>query len=90
MRGGTNTWCFLCCSGLVRKSIARILTVVSQTQKANLRKFYAGKKWKPYDLRPKKTRAIRKALTKSELNIRNRKQIRKAALYPKRLYAVKA
>ncbi|XP_055338969.1 60S ribosomal protein L35-like [Paramacrobiotus metropolitanus] len=76
--------------GLVRKSIARILTVISQTQKSNLRKFYAGKKWVPYDLRPKKTRAIRKALTKSELNIKNRKQRRKAALFPTRLYAVKA
>ncbi|OQV25704.1 putative 60S ribosomal protein L35 [Hypsibius exemplaris] len=76
--------------GLVRKSIARILTVANQNQKLNLRKAYAGKKWVPYDLRPKKTRAIRKALTKSELNIRSRKQRVKAALYPRRLYAVKA
>ena len=31
-----------------------------QKQKENLRKFYKGKKYKPLDLRPKKTRAIRK------------------------------
>ncbi|KAK7802921.1 hypothetical protein U0070_013817 [Myodes glareolus] len=40
---------------VVRKYIARVLTVVNQTQKENLRKFYKGKKYKPLDLRPKKT-----------------------------------
>ena len=30
---------------VVRKSIARVLTVINQTQKENLRKFYAGM-WK--------------------------------------------
>ncbi|KAH0504192.1 60S ribosomal protein L35 [Microtus ochrogaster] len=43
---------------VVRKSIARVLTVINQTQKENLRKFYKGKKYKPLDLRPKKTRAV--------------------------------
>ena len=33
-----------------------------QKQKENLRKFYKGKKYKPLDLRPKKTRAIRKVI----------------------------
>ena len=33
-----------------------------QKQKENLRKFYKGKKYKPLDLRPKKTRAIRKVV----------------------------
>lgn len=28
------------CSRVVRKSIARVLTVINQTQKENLRKFY--------------------------------------------------
>ncbi len=33
---------FFCfhCSRVVRKSIARVLTVINQTQKENLRKFY--------------------------------------------------
>merc|ERR1711971_1006418 len=39
---------------VIRKSIARVLTVIHQTQKENLRKFYKGKKYKPLDLRPKK------------------------------------
>merc|ERR1711915_923170 len=39
-----------------RKSVARVLTVINQTQKDNLRKFYRKKAFKPEDLRPKKTR----------------------------------
>ena len=35
---------------VVRKSIARVLTVINHTQKENLRKFYKGKKYKPLDL----------------------------------------
>ncbi|MEQ2215494.1 hypothetical protein XENOCAPTIV_001724, partial [Xenoophorus captivus] len=34
--------------------------------KENLRKFYKGKKYKPLDLRPKKTRALRRQLNKHE------------------------
>jgi len=47
---------------VVRKSIARVYIVMHQKQKENLRKFYKGKKYKPLDLRPKKTRAIRKVI----------------------------
>ena len=32
---------------VVRKSITHVLTVINQTQKENLRKFYKGKKYKP-------------------------------------------
>ena len=41
--------------GVVRKSIARVLTVYTQTQNAKLREAYAGKKFLPKDLRPKQT-----------------------------------
>merc|ERR1719283_322583 len=50
----------------MRKSIARVHIVMAQKQKENLRKLYKSKKYKPLDLRPKKTRAIRKALTPYE------------------------
>ena len=43
----------------MRRSIARVLTVHNQMQKAALRKHFRGRKYKPLDLRPKKTRAIR-------------------------------
>ncbi|XP_058380016.1 large ribosomal subunit protein uL29 isoform X1 [Diceros bicornis minor] len=77
-------------SRVVRKSIARVLTVINQTQKENLRKFYKGKKYKPLDLRPKKTRAMRRRLNKHEENLKTKKQQRKERLYPLRKYAVKA
>ncbi|GFO45608.1 60S ribosomal protein l35-like [Plakobranchus ocellatus] len=73
----------------VRKSVARVLTVINQTQKENLRKFYRKKAFKPKDLRHKKTRAIRRALTPYELSIKSKKQLRKQRLYPMRKYAVK-
>ncbi|KFO19447.1 60S ribosomal protein L35 [Fukomys damarensis] len=75
---------------VVRKSIARVLTVINQTQKENLRKFYKGKKYKPLDLRPKKTRAMRRRLNKHEEKLKTKKQQRKERLYPMRKFAVKA
>lgn len=74
----------------VRKSIARVLTVINQTQKDNLRKFYRTKRLKPKDLRPKKTRAIRRLLTKHELSIKSEKQLRKERAFPIRKFALKA
>jgi len=73
---------------VVRKSIARVLTVYNQIQKAKvrrpvgtrvtehvctpspqLREVYAGKKFVPKDLRQKKTRAMRRALTPEEVRV---------------------
>merc|ERR1712196_488057 len=53
---------------VVRKSIARVLTVVNQTQKQQLRLHFKGKKYMPLDLREKKTRAIRRRLTTAQLS----------------------
>jgi large subunit ribosomal protein L35e len=75
---------------VVRKSIAQVLTVISQTQKENLRKFFKGKKCKPLDLQPKKTRAMCRRLTKHEEKLKTKKQQRKEQLYPLRKYAGKA
>ncbi|KAL4198747.1 hypothetical protein AMTRI_Chr03g141610 [Amborella trichopoda] len=52
---------------VVRLSIAQVLTVISQKQKAALREAYKKKKFLPLDLRPKKTRAIRRRLTKHQV-----------------------
>merc|ERR1711942_353521 len=73
---------------LVRKSIARVLTVINQTQKENLRKLFNGKKYKPKDLRPRKTRAIRRRLTKNEAAMKTVKQLRKERPFPMRKYAL--
>ncbi|ELW70352.1 Interferon regulatory factor 4 [Tupaia chinensis] len=59
---------------VVRKSIARVLTVINQTQKENLRKFYKGKKYNFLDLRPKKTHAMRCRLNKHEESPKTKKQ----------------
>lgn len=37
---------------VVCKSISRVLTVINQTQKENIRKLYKGKKYKPLNLWP--------------------------------------
>ena len=75
---------------VVRKSIARVYIVMHQKQKENLRKFYKGKKYIPLDLRPKKTRAIRKALTPHEASLKTLKETRRLKAFPMRKFAVKA
>uniref|UniRef100_A0AC34QIM4 Large ribosomal subunit protein uL29 n=1 Tax=Panagrolaimus sp. JU765 TaxID=591449 RepID=A0AC34QIM4_9BILA len=75
---------------VVRKNIARTLTVMNQLQKLNLRKYYQGRKYKPKDLRPKLTRALRRKLTKSELSRKTAKQLHRERKFPKRVYALKA
>merc|ERR1711906_94583 len=45
---------------VVRKSIARVLTVINEYQKGALREHFSKSKYAPLDLRTKKTRAIRR------------------------------
>lgn len=75
---------------VVRKSIARVLTVINQTQKAKLRAALGSNKHVPLDLRRKKTRAIRRQLTKHEKSLKTTKQQKKEAYFPKRRFALKA
>merc|ERR1712139_469859 len=73
-----------------RKNIARVLTVVNETQKGALRQHYAGLKYAPLDLRAKKTRAIRRRLTQHESGKMTKRQEKRAALFPLRKFALKA
>eukprot|EP01013_Petalomonas_cantuscygni_P023854 TRINITY_DN45370_c0_g1_i1.p1 TRINITY_DN45370_c0_g1~~TRINITY_DN45370_c0_g1_i1.p1 ORF type:complete len:125 (-),score=40.85 TRINITY_DN45370_c0_g1_i1:257-631(-) len=76
---------------VVRKSIARILTVMSQKQNTALRtnkKYYKGKKHKPRYLRPKLTHAIRVNLKPHEMAARTLKQKKQAAAFPQRKFAI--
>merc|ERR1719190_198435 len=66
----------------MRKSIARVNIVMAQKQKDNLRKFYKNKKYKPLDIRPKKTRAMRKALTTHQKNLKTLKERRRLNKFP--------
>lgn len=75
---------------MVRKAIARVYIVMHQKQKENLRKLYKDKKYKPLDLRVKKTRAMRRALSKHDSRIKTQKEIRKRSAFPPRKFALKA
>ena len=56
--------------GVVRKSIARVMTVMNQQTKLSLREQYADKKNIPKELREKKTRAIRRRLTPAQVRLK--------------------
>ncbi|KAI1779976.1 60S ribosomal protein L35 [Hypoxylon cercidicola] len=74
----------------LRKSIARVLTIVNLKQRSQLRLFYKNKKYLPLDLRPKQTRAIRRRLSPEEKSIVLEKTKKRASHFPQRKYAVKA
>lgn len=74
----------------IKKDIARVLTVINLNQRASVREFYAGKKYQPKDLRAKKTRAIRRRLTKHEAKLTTVKQQKKQVAFPAKKYAIKA
>mmetsp|Transcript_11698 Transcript_11698/g.12081 ORF Transcript_11698/g.12081 Transcript_11698/m.12081 type:complete len:125 (+) Transcript_11698:39-413(+) len=76
--------------GVVRKSIARVLTVYNQTIKSKLREKYQGEKFLPIDLRKKQTRAIRRRLTPEQAAKKTLKQQKKDSYFPQRKFAVKA
>ncbi|KAF2761555.1 hypothetical protein EJ05DRAFT_496464 [Pseudovirgaria hyperparasitica] len=74
----------------VRKSIARVLTIINANQRSQLRLFYKNKKYLPLDLRPKQTRAIRRRLTPHEAGLITERQKKKQTHFPQRKFAVKA
>ncbi|KAJ1832983.1 60S ribosomal protein L35, L29 [Coemansia sp. RSA 2711] len=74
----------------MRKNIARVLTVITQQNRDTVRAKYAGKKHIPKDLRAKKTRAMRRALTKYELSRKTERQQKKDIHFGRRQYAIKA
>jgi len=75
---------------VIRKSIARTLTVYNQNERDALRKAYRKKTYKPLDLRVKATRAIRQRLTVAQRSRKTLKQQKKLAYFPLRKYALKA
>lgn len=53
---------------VVRKSIARALTVHNEKRRTEAKEMYKGKKYIPKDLRKKTTRAMRRKLTPQQAN----------------------
>ena len=82
-----------CKQRVVRRSVARVLTILNQNEKANLRKFYAGPRnvrKTPKFLKPKLTKALRLALKPNEKNSKSLRQKKHTRAFPKRTYFVKA
>eukprot|EP00756_Hemistasia_phaeocysticola_P027234 Hpha_TRINITY_DN16106_c1_g10::TRINITY_DN16106_c1_g10_i1::g.4114::m.4114/K02918/RP-L35e, RPL35; large subunit ribosomal protein L35e len=74
---------------VVRKGVARVLTVINQKSQENLRKFYQDRKFKPKDLRMKQTRAIRRRLSHSDAKRKTLRQRKQDQAFPQRKYALK-
>ncbi len=73
----------------LRKSIARVLTIINAKQRAQLRLFYKNKKYLPLDLRPKQTRAIRRRLSDEDASRKLEKKKKRDKHFPQRKFAVK-
>lgn len=74
----------------VRKDIARVLTIINENQRNAVKELYKGAKYQPKDMRAKKTRALRRALTKFEASRTTEKQRKKQIAFPQRKFAIKA
>ncbi|EPY77177.1 60S ribosomal protein L35 [Camelus ferus] len=68
-----SMWSKLSKTGAVSQSITLVLTIINQTQKENLRKFY-----KPQDLLPKKPCTLYHRLSKQNVNLKTMKKLLKA------------
>ena len=75
--------------GYLRKSIARVLTFINMKRKALSAKKYLTKKHKPLDMRPKKTRALRRKMTKYEKSRKPARTIKRLGANPMRKFAIK-
>lgn len=74
----------------VRKAIARVLTVMRQNDRNAVKQTLTKKKHLPKDMRVKKTRALRRELTKYEASRETVRQHKKSLLNKVRKYAIKA
>ncbi|EKX74112.1 60S ribosomal protein L35, putative [Theileria equi strain WA] len=73
---------------VIRKAIAKVLTVYNQRKKEEERKKYKKLSKTPLNLRPKLTRAKRKALTAKQKQMKTLKERKKSENLPKRKFAV--
>merc|ERR1711964_268125 len=73
---------------VVRRNIARVLTVYNQNSKQAARDAFKGKKFIPKDLRPKLSRNLRKQMTKAQKAAVTQRQKIKNMNFPKRKFAV--
>ena len=72
----------------VRKSIASVLTVIHEKKLAEVKSKSQGKKYQPLDVRGRRTRAIRRRLTKKQVNKLALRVMKKKLNFPQRRFAV--
>jgi len=76
---------------VVRKAIAKYLTVINQRNRQKVKEELTGKGAPlPVTFRARRTRAIRRRLTKHQLRLKTKRQIKKLVNLPLRKYALKA
>eukprot|EP00831_Metopus_contortus_P012976 TRINITY_DN1523_c0_g1_i2.p2 TRINITY_DN1523_c0_g1~~TRINITY_DN1523_c0_g1_i2.p2 ORF type:complete len:124 (+),score=32.31 TRINITY_DN1523_c0_g1_i2:126-497(+) len=75
---------------VLRKDIARILTVINEKRRERAMKKYKKSSKKPLNLRAKRTRAARRRLTLYEKTRKTVKQMKKLNCNPLRKFAVEA
>merc|ERR1712070_329999 len=73
---------------VVRKGIAKILTVINEKRRAKAKSEWTGKKYTPKDLRYKGTKAHRRGLTKHQKSLKTLRATKKANNFKLRKYAV--
>lgn len=71
-----------------RKDVAKVLTIIHEKKRTQLKADLKGKKYLPLDLRPKLTRAIRQRLTKEQANKLPLRVLKKKLNFPQRRFAV--
>jgi large subunit ribosomal protein L35e len=77
-------------SGDIRKTIAKIKTVHTKKQLANLRQFYPNSgRSVPLDLLPKAVREKRRGLSDYEASLKTARQRKREAAYPMREFALR-
>ena len=72
-----------------RKAIAKYLTVINHNLRAKVAEDYKKKHLKPLDLRVRKTRAIRRRLTRHQRGLKTLREVKRVSNFPKRKYALR-
>merc|ERR1712113_12822 len=75
---------------VVRKSIAKVLTVINEKRRNAAKDEWKKKKYNPYDLRARRSKHARRQLTKHERNAQTARAAKKAGNFRQRKFAVTA
>merc|ERR1712159_238940 len=75
---------------VVRKSIAKVLTVLNEKRRNNAKSEWKNKKYNPYDLRAKRSKHARRQLTRFQSSQQTARAAKKAGNFRPRKFAVVA